>query len=137
MGETPFSDPFDDTSFSSMLHRAIGHIPTNFTFSRGWANLADMKPSELLELHREEIRAIVLQNNALNPRVFGSVLSGTDTETSDLDLLIEPLPGMSLFDIGAIRYELKELLKIEVDVLTPGALPDQWKDVVLQEAKPI
>ena len=97
----------------------------------------DMKPSELLELHREEIRAIVLQNNALNPRVFGSVLSGTDTETSDLDLLIEPSPDMSLFDIGAIRYELKELLQIEVDVLTPGALPDRWKHMVQQEAKAI
>ncbi len=41
-----------------------------------------------------------------------------------------------MMDIAAIRYELKELLKIEVDVL-PGALPDRWKDVVLQEAKPI
>ena len=96
-----------------------------------------MKPSELLELHREEIRAIVLRNHGQNPRVFGSVLAGTDTEESDLDILIEPLPSMSLFDIGAIRYELKELLKIEVDVLTPGALPSLWKDEVLQEAKPI
>ena len=76
-------------------------------------------------------------NNAHNPRVFGSVLAATDTESSDLDILIEPLSSMSLFDIGAIRYELKELLKIEVDVLTPGALPSRWKDVVLQEAKPI
>lgn len=96
-----------------------------------------MKPSELLELHREEIRAIVLRNHGQNPRVFGSVLSGMDTKNSDLDLLIEPLPGMTFFNIGAIRYELKELLQIEVDVLTPGALPDRWKDVVLQEAKPI
>lgn len=97
----------------------------------------DMKPSELLELHREEIKAIVLRNHGQNPRVFGSVLAGTDTEESDLDILIEPLSSMSLFDIGAIRYELKELLKIEVDVLTPGALPSLWKDEVLQEAKPI
>jgi hypothetical protein len=96
-----------------------------------------MKPSELLKLHREEIRAIVLRNNALNPRVFGSVLAGTDTESSDLDILIEPTGTTSLFDIGAIRYELKELLKIEVDVLTPGALPDSFKDVVMQEAKAI
>ncbi len=96
-----------------------------------------MKPSELLELHREEIRAIVLRNNGFNPRVFGSVLKGVDTEESDLDILVEPSLGMSLFDIGAIRYELKKLLKIEVDVLTPGALPDRWKDIVLQEAKPI
>ena len=96
-----------------------------------------MKPSELLELHREEIRAIVQRNNGLNPCVFGSVLKGTDTEENDLDILIEPTGTTSLFDIGAIRYELKELLKIEVDVLTPGALPDHWKDVVLQEAKAI
>lgn len=96
-----------------------------------------MKPSELLELYREEIRAIVLRNHGHNPRVFGSVLSETDTEESDLDILIEPLPGMTLFNVGVIRYELKELLKIKVDVLTPGALPDRWKDVVLQEAKPI
>ena len=41
-----------------------------------------MKPSELLELHREEIRAIVLRNNGLNPCVFGSVLKGADTEES-------------------------------------------------------
>ena len=96
-----------------------------------------MKPSELLELHREEIRDIVLRNNGFNPRVFGSVLTGVDTEESDLDILVEPSLGMSLFDIGAIRYELKKLLKIEVDVLTPRALPDRWKDIVLQEAKPI
>lgn len=31
---------------------------------------------------------------------------------------------MTLFDIGAIRYELGKLLGIEVDVLTPNALPD-------------
>lgn len=37
-----------------------------------------MKPSELLELHREEIRAIVLRNNAHNPRVFGSVLAASN-----------------------------------------------------------
>jgi predicted nucleotidyltransferase len=66
-----------------------------------------------------------------------SVLKGVDTEESDLDILVEPSLGMSLFDIGAIRYELKKLLKIEVDVLTPRALPDRWKDIVLQEAKPI
>lgn len=93
-----------------------------------------MKPSQLLGLHREEIRAIVLRNNGQNPRVFGSVLAGTDTEESDLDILIEPLSGMSLFDIGAIRYELKQLLQIEVDVLTPNALPESFRAQVLAEA---
>lgn len=48
-----------------------------------------MRPSEALHLHREEIRFIVEQHHARNARVFGSVLSGEDTESSDLDLLVD------------------------------------------------
>lgn len=49
-----------------------------------------MRPSEALEQHRSEIRRVMLENRSPNPRVFGSVLRGEDTEQSDLDLLIEP-----------------------------------------------
>ena len=52
-----------------------------------------MKPSQVLDLHREAIRRIVLANDALNPRVFGSVIHGHDTEHSDLDLLVDPIKG--------------------------------------------
>ncbi len=76
-----------------------------------------MKPSEIFEAHRDQIRRIVLAHNALNPRVFGSVLNGCDTESSDLDLLIEPTKTTSLFDIGAIRYELKQLQKLFQTIL--------------------
>ncbi len=58
--------------------------------------------------------------------MFGSVLRGDDTDGSDLDLLIEPTPETTLMDIGAIRYELRKLLGIPVDVLTPKALPEQF-----------
>ena len=70
-------------------------------------------------------------------RVFGSVLYGDDTETSDLDLLVEPTPQTTLFDIGAIRFELKELLGVEVDILTPDSLPDTCRAHVLKEARPV
>ena len=96
-----------------------------------------MKPSTLLEKNREQIKQIILEHNVLNPRVFGSVLNGTDTELSDLDILVDPTPITSLFDIGAIRFELKELLQIEVDVLTPNALPDSFRTQVLEQAIPI
>jgi hypothetical protein len=43
-----------------------------------------MRPSEALQLHREEIRRIVESRCATNPRIFGSVLHGEDTEESDL-----------------------------------------------------
>ena len=96
-----------------------------------------MRPSIALQTHREEIREIALRHRVRNVRVFGSVLYGKDTEDSDLDLLVEPTSETTLFDIGAIQYELKKLLGISVDVLTPGALPDSFKERVMKEAVPV
>jgi predicted nucleotidyltransferase len=96
-----------------------------------------MKPSERLNAHREAVRAIVAAHRASNPRVFGSVARGEDTEESDLDILIDPADKMSLFDLGAIYNELADLLGVEVDVLTPNALPEKFRDRVLAEAAPI
>ena len=94
-----------------------------------------MKPSSAIQQHRQAIRDIIERHNARNARVFGSALHGDDTDKSDLDILIDSTGNTSLFDIGAIRAELKELLGIEVDVLTPGSLPDRWKNEVLREAE--
>ncbi|WP_067515018.1 nucleotidyltransferase family protein [Endozoicomonas ascidiicola] len=96
-----------------------------------------MKPSAALEKYRGNIKTIIKEHKAANARVFGSVLNGTDTETSDLDILIDPDQGMSLFDIGAIRHKLKLLTGVEVDVLTPGSLSDTIREEVLAQAKPI
>jgi predicted nucleotidyltransferase len=93
-----------------------------------------MKPSVAYQQHRDAIRQIVERHHAKNPRIFGSVLHGQDTDESDLDILIDTTEETSLFDVGAIRTELTELLGVEVDVLTPGALPDRWKLEVLNEA---
>jgi predicted nucleotidyltransferase len=96
-----------------------------------------MKPSIALQKHREAIRRIVESHHAKNARVFGSVLRGNDTDESDLDILIDTTEETSLFDIGAIQVELSELLGVDVDVLTPGALPDRWKSTVLNEAQTV
>lgn len=84
-----------------------------------------MKPSEALRRHREQVRRIVAAHHAHNARVFGSVLRGDDEEGSDLDILIDPTPETTLMDIGAIRHELRTLLKVDVDVLTPRAIPEE------------
>lgn len=96
-----------------------------------------MLPSVALQTHREAIRRIALSHRVTNVRVFGSVVHGDDTEGSDLDLLVDPTSETTMMDIGAIRYELKQLLGIPVDVLTPRAIPDHFKSLVLQEATPV
>ena len=96
-----------------------------------------MKPSKALAAHRKEIREIVLAHRAANARVFGSVVHGSDTDESDLDILVDTTPETTLFDLGAIRYKLRNLLGVQVDVLTPGALPDKVRQIVISEARPV
>ena len=93
-----------------------------------------MRPSEALAAHRDEIREIVLMHRAINARVFGSALHGLDTAESDLDILVDTTAGTTLFDLGAIRYKLRNLLGVPVDVVTPNALPDQFRQRVISEA---
>ncbi|MEF8719480.1 MAG: nucleotidyltransferase domain-containing protein [Candidatus Accumulibacter necessarius] len=94
-----------------------------------------MKPSEALQRHRGEIRRIVEANDARNPRVFGSVVHGNDTEDSDLDLLVDPIDGKtSLISLLRIKRELEALLGVRTDVLTPMALHERFPPNVLREA---
>lgn len=96
-----------------------------------------MKPSIAFQTHRSDIRRIVEANHATNARVFGSVATSEDIEASDLDILVDPTPETTLFDIGAIRSELGALLGVPVDVLTPNALPTRIRSSVLAGAVPV
>ena len=96
-----------------------------------------MRPSRAFQFHRDAVRELALRHRVLNVRVFGSVLHGDDTDDSDLDLLVDPTPETTLMDIGAIRYELRRLLGVPVDVLTPQALPESFRNRVIAEAKPV
>jgi predicted nucleotidyltransferase len=96
-----------------------------------------MKPSALLDTHRDEICRMVERNHARNPRVFGSVSHGMDADGSDLDLLVDPLPDTTLLNLGALQVELEQLLGVPVDILTPGDLPPKFRDLVLREAIPV
>lgn len=96
-----------------------------------------MKPSQALDLHRNAIRAITRAHRTSNARVFGSVLHGLDTQSSDLDILVDPSGDTSLLDIAKIQVELEKLLGLPVDVLTPMGLPDKFRDIVVREALPI
>ena len=96
-----------------------------------------MKPSIALELKRQDIRAAVARRRTTNPRVFGSVLHGLDREGSDLDILVDTLPGATLFDLGGLTEELTELLGVPVDVRTPQELHERFRDKVLAEARPV
>lgn len=62
-----------------------------------------VKPSTVFQAKRDAIRETASRFAVLNPRIFGSILHGKDTEGSDLDLLVDALPGTTLFDLGGLH----------------------------------
>ncbi len=96
-----------------------------------------MRPSEVIELKRAAVRETVQRFRATNPRIFGSVLHGTDQEGSDVDLLVDALPETTMFDLGGLQFELESLLSVHVDVLTPADLPLRFRAQVLAQAQPV
>jgi len=99
--------------------------------------MKSLTPSEALRDGRSVIRALALRHRTKNPLVFGSVLTGQDSAGSDLDLLVEPMPGTTLFDLGGLQDALEEALGIPVDVKTPMDLPPHIRARVLDQAVPL
>jgi len=94
-----------------------------------------MKPSEALTTHRDELRQLVRRYGLSRPRVFGSVVSGTDTDESDLDLLVDPGRSTTLLTIAGLKIDAQLLLGVPVSVLTPNALPPRFRNEVLRKAQ--
>jgi len=78
-----------------------------------------MKPSEAIAIYREKIRRIIANFGGTNPRIFGSVARGEDTDGSDLDLLVDDPDGrlLDLLALGGMNYEISGLLGISVDIV--------------------
>lgn len=91
----------------------------------------------ILAQKREAILAIVAEHRARNPRLFGSFARGEEGPESDIDLLVDPQPGFSLFDHAALVQDLEDLLGRVVDVVPEPGLHPALRQRVLREAVPI
>ena len=97
-----------------------------------------MRPSIALDHNREALAALSARHRLVNVRVFGSVVRGEDTDGSDLDLLVDPLPDVTtLFDIVALKAEAETLLGVPVDVRTVADIHERFRADVLGEARPL
>ena len=72
---------------------------------------------------------IVSRNKACNVAVFGSVARGEEIATSDVDILVDFLPGASLTDQFRLQEELAEFLHTPVDVISRRALKPRDTDI--------
>ena len=89
--------------------------------------------AEILQ-RRDEIIAVARRYGASDLRIFGSVARGDASETSDVDFLVRFEPGRSLFDQGGLLMDLRQLLGVNVDVVSEGALSGRFGQIVRKEA---
>jgi uncharacterized protein len=90
----------------------------------------------LVRRRREDLVAAAARHGVTHLRVFGSVARGQDHPDSDLDLLADLPPGMSLFGLARIQAELEAIVGTTVDLipaadLKPGVREHVEQDLVL------
>ena len=69
--------------------------------------------------------------------LFGSVVREKQTESSDIDLLVELPETASLLELANLKLDLEEILKRKVDVLTFDSLHPLLKDKILHEQEAV
>lgn len=90
----------------------------------------------VLNAQRAGLVEVLDRYGATNPRLFGSVARGDARDDSDLDLLVDLLPGAGneLLRVAGLAEELSELLGVRVDVVAATLLRDEVSATALGDA---
>jgi len=92
---------------------------------------------QTLQQQKQRILDIASQYHAVNVRVFGSVIRGEEREDSDIDFLVDFLPGTTLLDQVGLSLALSDALKRKVDIVSERGLNKHLCQRILQEAVPL
>jgi uncharacterized protein len=86
--------------------------------------------------HRDAVDLVLRRYQAANPRLFGSVARGDATHDSDIDLLVDLLPGggNELLRVAGIAEELSQLLGTRVDVVATSLLRSEVSASTMADA---
>lgn len=90
-----------------------------------------------LRTQSDLIHSLLAMHKCVAPRVFGSVIAGTNTEDSDVDLLVDPLPGTSMLDIVKLEHDLTHAFGVRFEVHLSTGLDKRWRQSVLGSAVPL
>ena len=92
--------------------------------------------SQRIPISGEEIAGFCRRNGIRKLSLFGSVLTGRFSETSDVDLLVEFEPDQQIgyLRMAAMERELSQLFRPKVDLRTPEELSRYFRDDVVRAA---
>jgi hypothetical protein len=86
--------------------------------------------SQILHKHQTDLDQFAVKSLA----VFGSVARGEATENSDIDLLVEFIRPIGLFEFIRLKNYLETLIGFKVDLVTPDAIRPAMRNSILSEA---
>lgn len=87
--------------------------------------------------HRQDLIAAAAAHGIQNLRVFGSVARGEDRPNSDVDLLADLPPGLSLFGLGRAEADLEAILGTRVELIPAADLKSGVRERVERDLVPL
>jgi len=91
-----------------------------------------------VEIPGERIAAYCRDNGIRRLALFGSILRDDFGPESDVDVLVEFLPGVRVgLSFIRIQDELSDIIGRRVDLNTVGFLSAQFRDEIVGEAEPV
>src|SRR5258708_16664720 len=98
-----------------------------------------MSYSSILDQRKSEIAAICRRHRVAELAVFGSAARGEFRSDSDIDFLVEFVPGtpIGLLELGRLQTELEAALQRRVDLVSKRAFKPSLRETVLQQAQPV
>lgn len=91
-------------------------------------------------LSKSEIKNRIRNNTTLLRRynvskigIFGSYASGKQSETSDVDILVDFSGSLTLFQYVHLADSISDLLDTRVDLVTVSGIKPMIKDKIMQE----
>jgi uncharacterized protein len=99
----------------------------------------EMNRTLAINLPYEKITAFCQQNAIAKLSLFGSILRNDFNAESDVDMLVEFIPGnkITYFDLAGMEIELTEIVGQKVDLRTPGELSRYFRQNVIESAQTI
>jgi len=76
---------------------------------------------------------ILKSHGVARASIFGSYVRGEQTSKSDIDLLIQPPLGMTLFGLGGLCSDLEEALHCNVDLVQYDFIKPALRESIMRE----
>lgn len=92
-----------------------------------------------VRIERDRIAELCRRYQVRELSLFGSAARGEARPDSDIDLLVEFLPGatVDLVDYNSLMMDLSRVLGRKVDLVSKKGLKSMIRDAVLAEARPL